>query len=291
MAVLGALLWGSSLPAFKAISVAIPPLHIALIQFTAATLVLQVYLRGVHPEQLELGRGSWRIIALWSLFGAVIPMILQNFSILHTTATETGVLQQLDPVFTLVLALLLLGERVGRRALLGGLVALVGALLLSSGGRLEISTSFWGNLGMVGVGLSYAVSHIVARRALDRGLPPLVLVAHGLFIAIGVFFLLAWLESPLEVLPSIPLWAWLLVVGIGMFSTALGSILYFSALRSVPVHRVASVLFLIPMVAALLGGIFLGEQLNLWTLFTGLMILAGVALTIQGPAAAAGEEE
>jgi len=102
-----------------------------------------------------------------------MPNLLQNIGLEYTTASVSSVLQSTTPVFTLLLSFTFLKENVGLRELAGVTVAMLGVILLSTGGNVaNLSGSvFLGNILQVGVAASYAVSGIVGKLLLKKYQP------------------------------------------------------------------------------------------------------------------------
>jgi len=62
--------------------------------------------------------------------------------------------------------------------------------------------------------------------------------------------------------------------------TGIAYLTYFAALKEMPANVGSSVFFVKPIVASLLAVIFLGERLTPFLLLGGLLVLAGIYLTL-----------
>jgi drug/metabolite transporter (DMT)-like permease len=71
------------------------------------------------------------------VLATAIPILLFMRLILHAGPTRASMVGYLMPVWTVVLAILFLGERIGPRDVLGGVVVLAGVGLVSFSGRLR----------------------------------------------------------------------------------------------------------------------------------------------------------
>jgi drug/metabolite transporter (DMT)-like permease len=94
-----------------------------LIWITARPNTLQI-LRVLRPSR------SWRTMAPAAILGTYVAMLLWLGGIKYTSMSTASTLNQLATVFTLVLAWLVLGERLTPRKLIGGFASLGGALII-----------------------------------------------------------------------------------------------------------------------------------------------------------------
>jgi transporter family protein len=112
-----------------------------------------------------------------------------------------------------------------------------------------------------------------------EGVPPnlalAVRVATVLILAIGLA--VATRQTDLR---SLPPRAWTFLVLSGL-ATGASWLCYFRALAAGPLSRVAPIDKLSFVLAALLGVAFLGERITLWQGVGGLMIVAGVLVTLR----------
>jgi drug/metabolite transporter (DMT)-like permease len=232
----------------------------------AVTLVLVAGLtRGFGPR----GRGgSWFAGALLFLYAAPF-----SFAYLSLGA-GTGALILFGAVqATMIVAALRSGERPRLLEWLGLAVALAGLVYLVSPGLAAPSRA--GSALMVLAGTAWGLYSLRGRGAVDpvsattdnfvRSLPFTVLVS---------VLLLSRLEISSE-------GAWLALAS-GAFTSGLGYVIWYAALRGLTATRAATVQLAVPVLAALGGVLFLSERVSLRLLLAGLLILGGVGLSLAG---------
>jgi drug/metabolite transporter (DMT)-like permease len=106
---------------------------VSLVQFGVVALVGGVVTALVRPEFHGMGAVSWGALLYCALFPTVICFTLQNTYQRFTTPTQAGLIYTLDPVWSMLGGMLLLGERLTVREWLGcGLIlaSVTGPLLL-----------------------------------------------------------------------------------------------------------------------------------------------------------------
>jgi drug/metabolite transporter (DMT)-like permease len=198
-------------------------------------------------------------------------------------AGNAGVLGNLAPFFVLVVARLVLGERVSRLGVLGIVTGFGGIVLIVFSQVYEAPEANQVALGMafaIAASAAWGVGTVIVKKLTIR-YPELDLVGFtvGQFLAGGIVLtvLAGTIGSPNRTAWAAPeLWLSVTILVIG--SAAVGTIAYFLALRRVPASRASAWLFLVPVVAVLVefarGNSF------------PLAALAGIAVTITGVALA-----
>jgi drug/metabolite transporter (DMT)-like permease len=76
---------------------------------------------------------QWSIIAYLGVIQIGLAFILFTKSIKHIPALEANLIDTLEPILNPLWVFLFLGERMGKSALLGGLVVLVGVIVSAIG--------------------------------------------------------------------------------------------------------------------------------------------------------------
>jgi drug/metabolite transporter (DMT)-like permease len=273
--------WGSAFAALKIAVHDIAPAWNTVIRLWVATLVLSLICaaRGERlPALLPRPSPVWGWYAVLGLVGLAAPFFLFAFAARGLPSAVNAICNGSSPLFTALLAHLLLAEeRLGLRRGAGvalgfvGLLVLVGPRLMHGGAVEGLALA----AALVG-GLLYAVSNIITRKA-----PVISSTAGALLMCLpaAVFATVgAALTTPLP--DALPPWqALAAVTGLGIFSTALGSVGYvWLVQRRGPVFMSMSI-YMAPLWATGLGVALMGERPGL-SAFTALgLILLGVGLT------------
>lgn len=243
-----------------------------------AALMLLAFLRG------GLGTGRWPLRATFLAGAFVASYQLSFFTAVSRTGVAVGTLVAIgsSPVLAGLLGLLFRGERPGRAWGVATILAIAGCGLLVGGGG-AIAVDVVGILLALGAGLSYAC-YTMSIKVLLPGRSSEAVMAV-------VFCLGALLLSPLLFISNLK---WLaqpsgiaVVIYLGVVVTALSYWLFARGLRSVPVASAVTLSLAEPLVAALLGILFLGERLTplalcgIPLLFAGLAVLAA-SMSVKG---------
>src|SRR6185369_7886873 len=117
-ALLAVVFWGVSFVATRRAVSEVSPVTLIFARalLGSAVMVAVLAARGEHPLP---ARRDWRPLALMGFVGVAFHGLLQAYALTLTTATRTGWLIGLTPVWSALLARLTLGERLGPVKLAG----------------------------------------------------------------------------------------------------------------------------------------------------------------------------
>jgi drug/metabolite transporter (DMT)-like permease len=269
----------------------VPPATLALIRLAAGAMILVLACRGrlalrSHPSPAD----RWRIAGM-GVIGFAGAFVLFHWGIVRSTATNAALLIIVEPVSVMLLAPLLLGERLSPREAAGAALGLVGALLVvvngvpGFGGML---VPHWrGDALLIVAGVAYGSYSLLGRDVLRRH-DPLRVTAQSILWGALAMVPLAALEAPVTIR-----WSLGLLAGVGYLSvviTALGYLVWNWALARVSAPRAAISLSVQPVLGALLGIAFLGEPFTAFIAVGGALIVAGLVVTVRRPAGSGRQE-
>lgn len=252
-----------------------PPLALALCRLLAGAVVLmaleRVLVRSRLPPPRDLAR-----FALFALLGVVLNQGLYLTGLRLTSASEAILLIATIPAFTLLVAVLAKQERAAWLKVVGLAVSFAGVAVLVVG-KGDAGGALLGDALVLLNSLSYSTFLVVSRPTLQR-YDPLTLIAW--------VFTLGAIEMGIVALPQLlsvdwsaldaPAW-WSFAYAL-VFGTVLAYGLNNWALRHTSASRVASFVYLQPLVGVLGAAWLLGETLSWRVAAAGALILAGVWL-------------
>lgn len=284
--VLANIVYATSYVATRLTLADVPPSTLALIRLVVGSLILvPLALALRRPGASTLSPADrWRVFWMGAL-GFAGAFALSHWGLARSTATNGALLITVEPVTLLVLAPLLLGERLTRREGAGAALALLGATLVVANGIPGLSEALvphWrGDLLLVLAGVAYASYSLIGREILARH-SSLSVTAWSIAWGAGAMLPLALIERASGALPRVTPTAIAGTLYLAVVITALGYLAWNYALERVSASRAAIFLNLQPLVGALLGVAVLGESLTPYTVAGGGLILAGLTLTVKG---------
>jgi drug/metabolite transporter (DMT)-like permease len=279
--VLLGVIWGG---AFLGVSLALtgfPPLTLAAIRIAlaAALLVGLAFLLGPGlPEtRTPRGRRIWLHCLGMAVFTNAIPFSLLAWGQQHVTSGFAGITMAVVPLLVLPLAHAFVpGEALTRRKLAGFALGFTGTVLLIGPGALLSGPGAepLARLACIAASACYATGAIVTRRA-PQG-PFLSFAAGGLLLAAALILPVALVVDGLP--GPVPTRALLGAVYLGVFPTALATILLVHVIQTAGPSFLSLVNYQVPVWAVLIGMVALGESLPPQFLGALALILTGLAV-------------
>ncbi len=257
--ILAAACWGLGTVIAKRAIDEIPPASLLAIQLASSVLVLAVLVR---PSRARIA-GVPPLLARLGLLNPGTAYALSLLGLAQITASLSVLLWAAEPILILVLAAIVLGERLGRPALALSVVALLGMTLVLyepgiSGSAVGIA------LTLAGVACC-AVYTVVSRRQLGAVEETAVVVflqqVHALAFAV-VLVVVAFLLGHHPLPPGASPVALAAAVGSGVLYYGAAYVLYLAALKRLPASTAASSFYLIPVFGVAGGVMALDERLS-----------------------------
>lgn len=267
--------WSSAYAAIRHAVRGFPPASLALIRFAIASVTLA--LLTVPTRRVSLRGISRRDLAGFALMGFVAIAIYHtalNAGERTVHAGAASLLINTGPIWTALIAMAFLGERLGTRGWIGTALAFLGAVIISVGAAGGIR--FEGDVGFILIAsLCQAVYFVLQKNYLKRyG----ALQSACLTIWLGTLFLLPFLPELLRALRAATPVQIVSAVYLGVAPGAVGYLTWTYVLSRMPASRAASLLYLISPLAYLIGWVALGERPDAAAFLGGVPIIAGLAM-------------
>lgn len=223
---------------------------------------------------------KWKYIVITSLFGTFLPVYLFAVALSKIDGSVSSILNSLTPLNTLIFGLLFFGLSVQRRQVFGVILGFLGCVLLVwfSEGENTTKNYYYALLVLLAT-LFYGINVNLIKKYLSD-LKPLTISAGNFVVLFIPALLVLYFAGFFEVIQEEKVQTAMGYIAIlGVVGTGLSNILFFKLIQlSSPVFA-ASVTYIIPVVAILLGYFFMNESLNLIQASGALVVLLGVYLS------------
>lgn len=272
-----ALLWAGNFIVGRAVHMTTPPIALAFWRWVTVMLILlPVGLPSLIKQRATLLQ-NWHRVALLGFTGIAAYSVLVYTSLHHTTALNASLLLSTAPVIIILFSKLFCKQRVVGWQAVGSIVSLLGALTIITRGDLGALTRLQFNSGdllMMGAVILWAAYSLQLQHC------PKGLSSWGLFTAsvvAGVITLAPLYLWELSTGASMPVTPETIgaVVYIALFAAIGGYFLWWKGVAVIGASKAGLFLHLIPVFAAVLAILLLGERARL---FHG----AGVGLVVLG---------
>jgi drug/metabolite transporter (DMT)-like permease len=278
-------------------------LLLAAAVYGVSTTVSVVALRVVRPVDLlavEIsGAAAMLVVAAYAggqlrrrgaprqmLVGALVPglaFLFGDLGLARTSASSGSLLLSAEPLLSVLLAVLVLGERLSRRLRLALVIGLAGgALVAVTPGGPSGGDTVLGNV-LVLLAVAASAGFLVATRRFNSGdgLNESAWQSVGGALTVAPFVIGSWSTGGTR-LDSAGLNGWL-ACGAVVLCGAVGGVLFNRGIAQVPAARASQLGNLTPVVGTLTAVVFLGDRPSLLQLAGGAAILAGIALLLHQP--------
>jgi drug/metabolite transporter (DMT)-like permease len=274
-----ALLWGSSFFFYKILVAVLPPVTVVLGRVGIAAVAMNLWLAAqgtVMPRSARL----WARFLLLGLLNNVIPFVLIAWGETRITSGMASILNATTPIFMVAVAHFGTDdEKLSWGKIAGILLGIVGVVVLVGRDAFAGASYIWGAAAVIGASCAYGFGGVYSRRFKD--LPP-TQAATGQITGGAILLLpLSLLADHPWTLPM-PGWSvWASLLAIALVNTALAYFVYFKMVATVGVTYISLVTFLIPIIALMLGAVFLHESVTVQAL-SGMAIIALGLAAIDG---------
>src|SRR3954468_23669973 len=257
-----AAIWGS---AFMFIGVAVrhvQPLTYVWLRLAITAAGMWVFLK-VRGQDAKLPREVWGSMIVLALLNNAIPFALFGWGQTHIASGLASILNAMTPIWGVVVAHFLThDERMSPRKIagvllgFGGVAVMIGPSLLSNLGNNALA-----QIACIVAGLLYALAAVWARRFRGQGISPLSVTTGQLTAGALIMFPVAMVVDRPWTHAFPTLGAWGAIAALALLCSAFAYVLYFRLIDSAGATNALLVTLLVPPVAILLGGLFLGESL------------------------------
>ncbi|WP_256758067.1 DMT family transporter [Cohnella sp. WQ 127256] len=222
----------------------------------------------------SITRKDWVLLALAGFFLA-LHFLLWMASLNFTSIASSTIILALEPVFVMIGAYFVFKDRIGKLALLGMTVALIGAFCVGSGDISLSGEAFKGDvLSLLGT-LAVVVNILIAKVILTR-------VSSFLYslIVFAVAFICFWVYNfsmGINML-SYPSSEWIIFLLLAIVPTVFGHLIFNWLLQYVKPTTISIAVFAEPVGASLLGMLLFQEMISTSQLIGGAFIIVGLLL-------------
>ena len=280
MLIVLSILWGGS---FFFVGIAVndlPPFTIVALRVGLAAILLWTLLFAVGQRPVTRIK-IWLAFLNMGILNNAIPFVLIVWGQTQIMSGLASILNAATPIFTVVVAgLLLSDERITALKLSGVVLGFLGVIFMLGGPSLA-GQPILGQVAILAAALSYAFAGAYGRRFKTMGISPLMTATGQLTTAALLLTPVAlFIDGPVHV-SAIRTEVIAAIAGLAVLSTSLAYVLYFKILASAGATNLLLVTFLVPVSAILLGFLFLNERLEP-VHFLGMGLIAAGLFTIDG---------
>ncbi len=257
------LIWGSSFILMKWGLISFSPEQVGALRIIFSALVfVPIFFKKLRHYTFR----EYKILFVYGLFGVGLPPFLYTFAQSHIQSSMAGILNSLVPLWTLVTGLLFFSQSINFKKILGVVIGLTGAIILSvarageNGLEIDLSNA-WGLLVVVAT-FCYGISdNLLKAKLQDYDSKDLAAFAFGLMTLPALGILFSTDISALNFENEQVLYSLGAILALALVGSAFAQYLFAKLIQMSNPLFASFVTYLIPIIA-LLWGAFDGESVG-----------------------------
>lgn len=274
------LVWGFNWTAMKVAISEVAPFTFRTLCLGIGSGLLFAFLRG-GGQSLSIPRDQWKRLLLIAFFTITCWNILVVFGLRHIPSGRAAILAYTMPAWAIPLSVLILGERMTGRKLLGLAFGMAGMGLLLWDEFARLRSMPLGGLLVLGASVTWAIGTVLQKKYPVRA--PLPAYTAWIMLLGGVPIYAGMLAfEDLSHLAGIGLWQALAVAYNVLFAFAWGHWAWMKLATTVSVAVFSLSMLVIPVVGVFSGMLFLGERPG-WPEYAALGFVLGSLATVVIP--------
>ncbi len=286
---LAVLAWAGNWVVGRAMRDDIGPVAMGFLRWALAlALILPFCLRELRTKWGVVRRNVWWLAVSGSV-GAVLFNTMIYVGLQYTEATHSSLFNSMVPIFIVIISWVVLDDRISSRQVIGILCSLIGVLAIVTGGDLSTLAMVRFNRGDAWIMAAMLLSAVytILLRWRPRELSAIAFLAAMLIFSLPLlapFYLWELFQRGTFEL-SAPT-----VVALAYYATipsVLAYLMWNYGVAKVGPNRARLIIHLLPIFAAILSVMFLGERLYIYHYVGAVFVFSGIWLTTRAPASAA----
>jgi len=233
------------------------------------------------PRMLPHDSRSWRYTVWLGLLGTMAYQLLFMHGMKWTAAGDASLIIPVNPVFTVLLAAPMLGQKVTKRMAFGLLLGIVGVSVVvgwSPNTDIPFEHRLLGDAMIVLAALAWATNSNLTKIALEEdgiGTTEELVIWYSI---VGWIMLTPWMLAEIwdTGIPNPNTAEWGSIVYLGLFSTVLTYVWFARGIDRIGPTAAASYVFLVPIFGVLSGWALLDESIGASMLVGFVLIVMGV---------------
>lgn len=273
------LIWGASFLFIEFALTALTPIGVAFWRTTFGALAMLIAIL-IFRSKLPTSFDVWRKMTIAGLFMSSVPFTLIAYAQTYVTSALASILNSVTPIATVIVMLIAFrSEKIKAHVVVGLFVGLAGVSVI-----LGVWQGFGDNEPLAILAILVAIfCYGIGTPYVRKNITPLGLATEvSVFGQIGTASLtllpIYLLSSPLITSNPTPI-AIVSIVILGALGSGVAYLLFYKVLDVVGSAIAASVTYITPIIAVVLGVVLLNEQLHWYEPVGGIIVILGAAIS------------
>lgn len=281
--------WGMAWAVGRILALGLPPMTGAWLRYVLTMVLFYAWfagraLKGYEVNWLPSGRKTWRTLTLIALTGVLGYQIFFMNGMRFTAAGDASLIITFNPIFTVLLAAPMLGQKISRKMFVGLFCGFIGVGVVtgwSPNTDIPFEDRILGDFMILLASLNWAMTTNNTKRMMEqrnseqKATTLEIVVWYSLIGTVLLTPLAAW-ETWQYGISEPTLTDWYAIFYLAAISTVLAYYWFAIGVEKLGATAASSYIFLMPVFGVLGGVILLDENIG-WTLLLGfILIVIGV---------------
>ena len=278
--IVAVIIWAASFIAMKIAVTEIGAFPTVFLRMLLAVALFMFFIPKLRKGQFEYQKGDWVLLLGLVLFEPCLYFVFEGLALTYTSASEAGMITSLHPFMVTIAAFYFLKEKINQRMVVGGLMAVFGAIWLSISGESNASDGANHLLGntLEFIAIGFATGYSLLARKLSARYSPVFLTA--IQAAFGTLFFLPLALTFNQGLPeSVSSETIFSILFLAWGVNVVAFILYNASFKSMPASQVGLWLNLLPLFTLFFGWLILDDSLTFEQYIAATVVLAGLVFS------------
>ncbi|TMU85200.1 DMT family transporter [Bacillus sp. BHET2] len=270
--------WGISFVSTKAVLRTLDPYTLLVLRFAIGAAFL-LFLLLLNRYRLKIPFKYIPHLIVLGVLGVFIHQVVQATALLTIDASSAGWMISFSPVFTVILSMLFLHEKMTVPKAIGMIVAITGVLIVTSA-RNGQSIGFAFNIGyflMIISTLNWAIYSVLLKK-LRIQLPSLVITFYMSLLGFSLTIPFLIRNRGWESISLLTNVEWVHLLFLGVFVSGIAYWYWAKALAVLDASKVSMFLYLEPVTTLVAAILLLHEKIFFISVLGGVIIIIGVVI-------------
>lgn len=256
--------------------------NLQVLFFTSLIATVSLFIIALSQKKLpvirEYGPGDYLRFAYMGFVGVFLYYVLFFAGLARVPAQEAFIVNYTWPVWVVIFAMPVLGEKFNPRKLAAMLMGFMGVyVVVTRGDPFSPSiTNIGGNLLALAGAVSYGIFSVLGKKHNYERLTSTMFYYAFAFLCISIIVLL------FSEIPSVSLYELAGLVYFGIFACGLAFVFWFMALKYGDTARMSNIVFLTPFLSLIPIHFLVGEQILPSSVIGLVLIVAGIVIQSRG---------
>ena len=257
----------------------IDPLTVGVLRFGTSAIILNIFL-ALQGKRIIPPKKYWLPIIFLGFLAIPANQGCFLFGLQFTSPGHSALLYSMTPLFALLLAIPLLKERLTALKAIGMLIALGGVLIVLLDRNITTEPDFViGDLIITAGVITWALFTVRGKPLVQEigsvaAITTTMTAGAILFLPLGIYNTVTFDYS------GVSSQAWIGLAFITFITSAVAYPMWYWALKYMEASKLTVFIFLQPVLASIMSYIFLSEELTTHFVSGGIIVIAGVILTV-----------